>query len=207
MKTKQIIQRILILGAYVLAASSQGQTLLYDNGPINGEYGITQFGGGDAVADSFALAANSTITSAKLGIWSYGGDLLSSVQWSITTARFGGTTLASGTATTTDTQFVTTPGYAVYSDSFSITPTALSAGTYWFELDGALTAENNGYAFWDVNKGPSSAYLFAEDDGSTTLEPSESFQLSGTITSAPEPSTFALAMIGGLGLVCCRRRK
>jgi hypothetical protein len=204
MKTKQAIQAILIMGATVLSASSQGQTLLYDNGPINGTADGEEIDSGYALANSFTLAANSTVANATVGIWNI-GDSLSSVQWSITTAPFGGMTLAAGTAATTDT-FLRSggpgySGYSIYSDSFSISPTQLAAGTYWFQLGHAVSTKGE-WVFWDVNSGPSSAY--ENFYGST---PSESFQLYGTITSAPEPSTIALALMGGLSLVCLHRRK
>lgn len=205
MKTKPAIQTILTLGAVVLAVSSNGQTLLYDNGPVNGSntaYAINQ---GIMVSDNFTLGADSTVANATIGTWIDPSGSLSSVQWSITTAAFGGTTLASGTATTTDTFLGISSGlyagYYLYSDSFSITPTKLAAGTYWLQLGNA--AAGSGFdAYWDANGGPSSAYQ--SEIGSVQ---SESFQLSGTITNAPEPSTIALAMLGGLSLLGFRRRK
>ena len=61
MKTKQAIQTILMLGAAVLAASSRGQTLLYDNGPVNGTITSRAINYGWTVTDSFTLATDSTV--------------------------------------------------------------------------------------------------------------------------------------------------
>ena len=198
MKIHKPILTILVTAA--LAASTQAQTLLYNNGPVNGTLRGLTVDLGIKVTDSFTLATDSTVASGTVGIWSYSGDSLSSVQWSITTAPFGGTTVASGTSTTTDSFLFQTDIYSIYSDSFSITPTELSAGTYWFQLGDASTGEGKGTG-WDVNSGPSSAY-----QNNVSVQ-SEAFQLYGTVTNAPEPSTVALVLVGGLSLVGLRRRK
>lgn len=204
MKTVQAIQTILTLGAMVLAASSQGQVLLYDDGPVNGTSTGYTIDNGYTVADSFTLGANATVGSATVAIWNanYNGDSLVSLHWSITTAPFGGTTLASGTAAPTDTfLFRNNVGGLIYSDHFSITPTALAAGTYWFALDDAV--DESGFSTgWDYNNGPSTAYQ--ENGGGTySVVGSESFQL----YAVPEPCATALVLVGGLSLVCLRRRK
>lgn len=210
MKTSQAITTILTLGTVILAASSHGQTLLYDNGPVNGTGNQYSIAGPFFVTDSFTLGAASTVTNATVGIWNLPGDSLTSLQWSITTGPNSGTTLATGTSATIDTFLrLGTGGDAgapVYSDSFSITPTALAAGTYWLQLSGAVTGANQN-AYWDVNNGPSSAYQGISGSIDTPKLSSESFQLYGTITSAPEPSTMALVVVGSLSLLGFRRRK
>lgn len=147
----------------------------------------------------------------------YPGYTLLAIDWAITTAPFGGTTLASGTATylsITNTYFglsYNLPGsdnyniLAVNDASFELTPTTLAAGTYFFQLGNASeqNGQSAGYvAFWDVNNGPSSATT-----NYGKLSGSNSFQLTGNVDAAvPESSSFALLALGAFALVARRHR-
>ncbi len=226
MRTKQAIRTVLIVGAAVLAASSQAQqTLLYNNGQIGGgaSYNINTVDVTPSesdtfqIADSFTLTAASIIQSATIGVWTSPGDPLTAVHWSITTAPFPGTApLFSGSSFPTDTPlFQNSAGDTVSSDSFLFGQIKLPAGTYWLQLDTSITQDGgmNGNASWDVSGGPSSAVeaIIIFDHGRpsellTSSVASESFQLYG-VTNAPEPSAIALAMMGGLSLICLRRQK
>ena len=217
MKIKQAIQTILILGATVLAASSQAQgVLLFNNGQIGGgaSYNINTVdvtpSGSDTfqIADSFTLTAASIIQSATIGVWTSPGDPLTAVTWSITTAPFPGTNpLFSAGANPTDTPlFQNSAGDTVSSDSFQLGSIELPAGTYWLQLDTSITLNGgmNGNASWDVSGGPSSAVegIVIFDHGRpsqfvTNGIGSESFQLYGT--AAPEPSNGGADTDGRLG--------
>src|SRR5271166_6015244 len=95
-------QRIafLTLLCLALAAVPAGATVndIYDNGPINGTTDAWTINFGYIVSDSY-ISDGTTVTGFMFGVWEFPGDVLSSVQWSITSAENGGTTFGSGTAT------------------------------------------------------------------------------------------------------------
>jgi hypothetical protein len=98
-----------------------------------------------SVTNSFVLASNTNLTGANFALWANSGDTLSSVNWYITTAEFGGTTLASGTASPVGTTIETNSfGYTILNEAFNIPSLALNgATTYWFQLDTAGVPSGN----------------------------------------------------------------
>jgi hypothetical protein len=197
----------------LLAAAPASAAVLYDNGPIDGTtdaYNIATY----VTADSFDLSTPSTVTGVNFGAWTDPSEMITSIDWSITSLAEAGTIYGSGTASVTSSfQFTTIlPGPVTYDiswDSFTIPSLNLVSGTYWLNLTNAVTT-NNGSAYWDQNGGPSSA----EQDGGSL--PSESFQIIGTAnsspppTSVPEPGSLALLLPGLVGLAgfsTVRKRK
>ena len=67
----------------VLAAPAWAQ-VLYDDGPINGTNDAWTINFGFVVGDTFTLLNNSTVGGFNFGVWEYPGDVLTSVQWSVT---------------------------------------------------------------------------------------------------------------------------
>jgi hypothetical protein len=131
------------------------------------------------------------------------------VDWAITSTPFG-TVLASGTALDPASTFVnstkTGVSYTIYSEKFSLPSLSLGAGTYWFELQNAQTAES-GPAFWDQNTSMLNTNTVAvqyENGSFASNLPGESFTL---FAPAPEPATLALACLGPVVLLALRRRK
>jgi hypothetical protein len=107
--------------------------------------------------------------------------------------------------------------YDVCNEATSFNTGLLSQGSYWMNLQNAVTAEGQPI-YWDENSGPSSA---SESEVGTI--PSEAFTLLGsattttittcggacqtTGTSIPEPSSIMLFGSGILGLASVVRRK
>src|ERR1700690_4029725 len=92
--------------------ASQGQ-VTYENGPLNGTVDAWTINFGYIVSDSFTLSSGSNVNGFDFSVWEFPGDTLSSADWSITSAPFGGTTYGSGTASgasLTDT-FISTNQY------------------------------------------------------------------------------------------------
>jgi hypothetical protein len=178
---------------FLLGVVPGSAAVLYDNGAINGTQGTgaPPIHGVNAVSDSFVLLAGSTITgTANLGLWETHGDTPSTVDWSIGTGPFGGT-VASGTATWGLTFLFTNAfNFDIYSGTFAIPNVSLAAGTYWLELTNAV-ATSAGSTFWDVSKGPSSAFI---DPANPQTVVSESFQIVGNVNNSavPEPGGIAL---------------
>jgi hypothetical protein len=193
---------VVTAAAAALLAGSAGASTIYDNGPINGTITGWTLNFGFAVADSFTVSSTTSAWDMSFGTWNFPGESLQSVDWAIYDGNpFTGspTLLGSGTATAGN-NFVSTNGfgYNLYTDTISLGGVALTSGTYWVELSGAISNTGDPI-YWDENDGPSSAW-----ENPVGSIGSESFSI-GT----PEPATWALMLAGfaGLGAALRSRRK
>ena len=197
-----------------LATSPAWAQWSYDNGPINGTTEAWTINFGYIVSDTFT-AGGSSVSGFSFGVWEFPGDTLSSVDWSITTAENGGTTLGSGTvsgANLSD-KFVSTNqyGYDIDTISATISASGLTSGTsYWLNLQNAAVPSGDP-VYWDENSGagckgsgcPSSA-----SESAVGTIASEAFTISGGGSgTVPEPSSIMLFGSGILGLAGLLRRK
>src|ERR1700733_2950649 len=143
-----------LLAVAVVPASAD----LYSNGPINGTLSAWEICCGESISDSFGLSSASTVTGVDFGAWTYPGDFVTSVQWSIGTTP-GDSSSGFGVGNTTDTFFSNNGNFDVDSDSFSTGSISLGAGTYYLTLQNATTAEGNGNpTYWDINNGSSAVF-------------------------------------------------
>jgi hypothetical protein len=91
MKMRFVVFVSLVL-ATALAVPAVAQNEIYDNGPINGTNDAWTINFGFAVSDSFTVSGgNSTVTGLTFGSFMLPGDVLTSVELSITSSEFGGT--------------------------------------------------------------------------------------------------------------------
>src|ERR1039457_1539142 len=95
------IALLAILCLALAAVPAAAQNILYNNGPINGTTDAWTINFGYIVSDSFNLSSYATVTGFDFGVWEFPGDVLSSVDWSITASENGGTVYGSGTASGT----------------------------------------------------------------------------------------------------------
>ena len=195
MNKKILMPLILALG--IAAGSANADSILYDNGPINGTIDAWGINYTFSMADSFTVSSQATISGVNFGDWVSQGDTPTQVEYLITTQAFGGSTLIDQTATLNSTYVGTNAyGFDLYSSAFTIPSLALSAGTYWLQLQNATTSQGNPM-YWDSNNGPSVAYSSAYgniagyDGGSS----SEAFQVTGTY-AAPIPAAIWLVLSG-----------
>ncbi len=169
------------------------------------------------------LSTSTSIHGFKLGVWEFPGDVLSSVDWSVTSGENGGTILGSGTASgssVTD-QFISINQYGYNIDL--ITVTGLSApvngGTkYWLNLQNAVVPSGNP-VYWDENSGVgchSNGCPSQASESAVGTIPSEAFTVggcSGCVCDAsgasctPEPGSMTLLGSGILALVGVLRCK
>ncbi len=165
-------------------ASPQNQ-VLYENGPVNGTTDAWTINFGYVVSDSF-VPSGSPVNGFDIWVWEYPGDVMTSADWSITSAPNGGTVYGSGTvsgSSLTDT-FISTNQYGYNIDKISASGlnVSLSSGTVWLNLQNASVPSGDP-VYWDENSGagcnspgcPSQAY----ESAAGTI-PSEAFDITGS---------------------------
>jgi hypothetical protein len=197
--------------AFLIALPASAQ-VLYDNGPIFGESDAWTINFGFVVSDSFTISTgNSTINGLSFGAWVFPGDVIESVEVSITSAELGGTTYFDQQVTFTASNCFTNHfGFNLCDESGSFNGPTLDNGTYWLNLSNAVV--NNGDpAYWDENAGfgcqspgcPSQA-----SENSVGSIPSESFTVLGTPSgTVPEPGSLVLFFSGALAIGGILRRR
>ena len=114
--------------------ASPQDDVIYENGPVNGTTDAWTINFGYVVSDSF-VPNGSTVTGFDIWVWEFPGDLMTSVDWSITSDPNGGTVYGSGTASVTDT-FISTNQYGYNIDKISASGLNASggSGTVWLNL-------------------------------------------------------------------------
>jgi hypothetical protein len=193
--------------------------VLYNDGPVSGELSAFFIG---EVEDSFTLGSASTIGGVTFGSWLAQGDTATSVEWSIVGSEGSQVPVCAGCTGTASLSgtflFENGGGWDIWDESFSIPSVALGAGTYWLELQDAVTA-NDSLASWDLNGGPSSVWTKGFGDvtgancaalpyGFAAGACSNSFEILGTPGVTPVPESGALTLFGvGLVGVALSRRK
>lgn len=202
------------LAAATLAIGAAHAAVLYDNGAYNGQAAAYNITGGNYVEDSFTIGASGLATAVDFVAWNYPTtSTTTTVGWAIyqgLRAPYGseGSLLASGTSPVTSSYLLTnTNGYAVNTDTFLITPTALVAGTYSLALFNGTNATGDQVS-WDVNSGPSTALVHTNFGPFEGYHASNTFQILGGLTGVPEPASWTM-MVAGLGLLggMARRRR
>jgi len=199
-KLRIVSLSVLFLALAVMPASAQ--FIIYNNGPANGSVDAWTINFGYIVSDTFTLASTNTVSGFDFTVWAYPGDTALTVDWSITSAEFGGTTYGSGTASLTS-SFISSNQYGYDIDSLSASGlnVVVGAGTYWLNLQNATTAFGDPL-FWDENSGLSSA-----SESAIGTIASEAFDIRGQGPESPEPSSILLFGSGILGLAGLLRRK
>jgi len=184
---------------------------LYENGPINGETNAWTINLGFEVDDSFFIATpNAQVNGIAFGAWLTPGDVLQTVEVSITSQPGFGTTYFDGIVNFTQSGCsLNNYSFDVCTETGNFSPVSLAGGTYYLNLFNAVSAEGNP-VYWDENSGagchsegcPSTAY----PDFFETI-PSEAFTVLGNAGSVPEPASLALFASGVIGAGLLGRRK
>ncbi len=158
---------------------------LYSNGPINGTTDAWTINSGFVTSDSFPVpSGGGSVMGMTFGAWLFPGDVLQSVEVSITSQEFGGTTYSDQVVSFTQSgcsgnQY----GFNVCTQSGNLeTAVNLAAGTYWVNLANAVVNDGDP-VYWDENSGPSLA-----SENSVGTIPSEAFTILGTTTTSTCPS-------------------
>jgi hypothetical protein len=167
--------------------------VLYSNGPCDCETNALEIDAGFSVANSFSLAAESSIDQINFTSWTSLGTTIASIDWAILTASpaDGGVVVLSGTAPVAFTfGFLNSKNFGVYQEYFKPTGARrVAAGDYWLQL-GNATLSFGGNAYWDQNNGSSMAYSSASG-----VVGSEAFDIIGGAPT-PEPATWWFMLVG-----------
>ncbi len=206
---------ILCLGLLLLTGGlASGQTI-YDNGHAGTDTDAWTINSGFVVSDSFTVSSGaSQINGLVFNAWLFSGDVLDSVEVSITSQEFGGTTYLDQQVNFVQSDcMVNSYAFNVCVETGSFSGPTLDNGTYWVNLSNAVV--NNGDpVYWDENSGvdcqspgcPSQA-----SENSVGTIPSESFTVLGSSTSGggsvPEPGSLLLLAGGVMGVAGTLRRK
>ena len=183
-----------------LVASASADTL-YENGPIRADQEAWTINFGFAVSDSFYIAGpNATVNGFQFGGWVFPGDVIESVDLSITSAEFGGTTFFDQQVSLTQSDCEANHlGLNTCLETATFSGVDLSQGTYWVNLQNAVVNNNNDPAYWDENTGigchsqncPSQA-----SENSVGTIPSESFSILGSSGGGTVPEPGSLLLFG-----------
>jgi hypothetical protein len=210
---------LLTIGIVLGVRCASAASVLYGNGLFNGNIAGWTINSGFQVADSFTLAGSSTLTAVNFAAWVSSGDAAQTVDWAIVgdPANQVSTTFYSGSDTPLGSTFLLMNGFGfdVYNERFDLASLSLGAGTYWLVFMNGTTAQSD-VMFWDENDGPSQAWestlgflTVANSDCASSVSGncSEAFQILGTISGIPEPSTLALGASGLLLVGAALRQK
>jgi hypothetical protein len=156
------------------------------------------------------LIENSQITSTSFDLWVNSANSVTGIDWAITSSPFLGV-LASGTSTGFSSTWVTSTlataeHQMIEQITINIPTLSLDTGTYWLQLDNAVTALPGG-AFWDESDGSSQGEMMWLPSSSLEhLPDSETFRIEGNVVT-PEPSSYLLLCSGLASLAGLIRRK
>jgi hypothetical protein len=234
MKMRITLLPLLAILCLTLSAPAFAQTI-FAGGPINGTLTALFITGPNQpnfkgsfqdISDGFMATSSGTPASLAFGAWVLGGDTPTVVSYEFGTSPFG-TDLGNGTvplnASTNLFLFGNTFGYDVYKITIPVSAVSMIGGNnYWVSLSNADDNAHSGSMAWDYNGGPatcnyrqsgtnlgncaSGATILAEHTTPQDGE-GESFTLSGSQATTPEPSSILLFGSGILGLAGVLRRK
>ncbi len=197
---------LVLVGA--MGAAQDDNNVVYSNGAPRKNVDALFINESNVTSDTFTVSSNDTkISGLNFWAWLAPGDVLQTVEVSITTAEFGGDSFFNAQVHFTQSDCSLNPqGYNVCLESSTFAGPTLSSGSYWLNLGSAVGTfpKDSSPIKWDENSGASEA-----SNNLLGTIPSEAFTVFGSVTSTgttPEPSSILLFASGMLGLIVLIRR-
>jgi len=208
---KQMVAALCVAGAMACANQVQA-AVLYDNfnhgGPAT--YATNIFN--DRQANSFTLSSAAMVTGLNFQVWlELSNTTLKSFQWGIYDASpFSGGVLLGGATVQDPTQsgpLVNPYGVNERLVTLDLAPLSLAAGTYWLAIGQAAATIGRGY--WEVSGGPSDVACSAgcAPGASNSFSILGSASVRETSIAVPEPATWAMLIMGFMGIGAMVRRQ
>ena len=166
-------------------------SVLYENGPINGTTDGWTINGGFVVSDTLTVPnGGGPVNGMTFAAWAFPGDVLQTAEISITSSEFGGTTYTDQVVNFTQSgcsgnQY----GFNVCTETSSgnFSAVNLAAGTYWVNLQNAVVNTGGDPIYWDENSGigcTSQGCPSMASETSIGTIPSEAFTILGENTTS-----------------------
>ena len=212
-KAMKIYVVVVVIACCVLMATLPAAAdIVYENGPINGETDAWTINFGFVISDTITISTGDTkITGLSFGVWLTPGDVVQSLEISITESLQGGTTYFDGIVNVTQSGcYLNSYSYDVCTETAMFDGPMLGNGRYWLNLENA-NSEFGDPVYWDENSGVGCHSPGCPSDAgpnSLGTVPSEAFTIYGTPGgTVPEPGSLLLFVSGFVGAVGLLRRK
>jgi hypothetical protein len=211
---------ILAATAVALAAGSASASIIFDDGATEGNTGFYIDGPNaspfsQSIYDTFKATGSGTLGELQVGLWVTAGSTPTTFTWWLGTTSLDNS-IAGGTVTLSSADYVLhssdVDGFDVYDVTLTgLSSTMLTAGdTYVLTLGNGNDSLGDQIVTWDVNDGPASCGFAVSgvDQGDCGGSGGEAFTLStSSVSSAPEPATWALMLAGFAGLGAALRSR
>jgi hypothetical protein len=200
-----------LAAAFALPAAAD---IVYENGPINGETDGWTINFGFVISDTITISTGNTkINGLSFGVWLTPGDVVQSLEVSITSSVQGGTVYFDGMLDVTQSGcYLNSYSYDICTETAMFDGPVLANGMYWLNLENA-ESEFGDPVYWDENSGVGcyspGCPSYAAPNSLGTL-PSEAFTIYGTPVgtgTVPEPAGLMLLASGIVSGWMLLRRK
>jgi hypothetical protein len=128
-----------VLTFCVVSLPAVAQVDLYDDGPTDGTTDAWTINFGFAVSDQFTLSSAAQVNGLQFAAWLFPGDILESVDISITSSELGGTTYFEGQLNVSKSGCALNQlAFNVCNENVTFAPVGLNAGSYWLNVQNGV---------------------------------------------------------------------
>jgi hypothetical protein len=209
---------ILAATAVALTAGSAGAGIIFDDGATEGTNAFYIDGPNSgpytqSIYDTFTATGSGTLGELDVGLWVPTGETPTTFTWWLGTTSFDNS-IGGGTVTLSSADYVLHSSDVVGYDVYDVTLTGLSSAmlnagsAYVLTLGNGNDSLGDQFVAWDINGGPASCGIIQSGTDYGGCGGGEAFTLStSSVSSAPEPATWALMLAGFAGLGAALRAR